>query len=289
MTFLPASLRVALIVILSALAVCPAGAQVSGPSLYERQDASQPAANRLPALLMDVGIDQKLGTTIPLDLPFKDEQGRSVILRDYFGKRPVILTLVYFECPMLCTQVLNGLTSAIGVLKFNVGQEFDIVTISFNPKETPDLAQAKKTSYLGRYKREGAGNGWHFLTGTQHSIESLTGRVGFRYAYNPSAGQYAHASGIMVLTPDGKLSRYFFGIDYAPRDVQLALIEASDRRIGSLIDQLPLFCFHYDPAQARYTFTIMRLVRGAGLFTVVAIVAGIVVLRRRERRPLGRA
>ena len=150
---------------------------------------------------------------------------------------------------MLCTQVLNGLTSTIGVLKFNVGQDFDIVTVSFNPKETPDLAQAKKASYLARYKREGAGSGWHFLTGTQHSIESLTGRVGFRYAYNPSVDQYAHASGIMVLTPDGELSRYFFGIEYAPRDLQLALIEASDRRIGSLVDQLPLFCFHYDPAK----------------------------------------
>jgi len=287
--FRPAWFRAVLILLLSTAAVCPAGAQSSGQSPYERQDASQPPANRLPALLMDVGIDQKLGTTIPLDLPFKDEQGRTVMLRDYFGKRPVILTLVYYECPMLCTQVLNGLASAIGVLRFNVGQEFDIVTVSFNPRETPELARAKKTSYLDRYKREGAANGWHFLTGTQHSIESLTGKVGFRYAYNQSVDQYAHASGIMVLTPDGKLSRYFFGIEYAPRDVQLALIEASDRRIGSLIDQLPLFCFHYDPTQARYTFTIMRLVRGAGLVTVVAIVAGIVVLRRRERRPLGRA
>ena len=287
--FRPAWFRAVLILLLSTAAVCPAGAQSNGQSPYERQDASQPPANRLPALLMDVGIDQKLGTTIPLDLPFKDEEGRTVTLRDYFGKRPVILTLVYYECPMLCTQVLNGLASAIGVLRFNVGQEFDIVTVSFNPRETPELARAKKTSYLNRYKREGAGNGWHFLTGTQHSIESLTGKVGFRYAYNQSVDQYAHASGIMVLTPDGKLSRYFFGIEYAPRDVQLALIEASDRRIGSLIDQLPLFCFHYDPTQARYTFTIMRLVRGAGLVTVVAIVAGIVVLRRRERRPLGRA
>ena len=276
-------------VVLSTLVVCPAVAQINGPSLYERQDGSQPPANRLPALLMDVGIDQKLGTRIPLDLPFKDEQGRTVRLGDYFGKRPVILTLVYYECPMLCTQVLNGLTSTLGVLKFNVGQEFDIVTVSFNPKETPDLAQAKKASYLERYKREGAGNGWHFLTGTQHSIESLTGRVGFRYAYNASVDQYAHASGIMVLTPDGELSRYFFGIDYAPRDLQLALIEASDRKIGSLVDRLPLFCFHYDPAKARYTFAIMRVVRGAGIATVLAIVAGIIVLRRRERRPLGRA
>jgi protein SCO1/2 len=287
--FRPALYPAVVILILSTVAVCPARAQGGGPSLYGQADASQPPANRMPALLMDVGIDQKLGTTIPLDLPFKDEQGRDVRLRDYFGKRPVILTLVYYECPMLCTQVLNGLTSTIGVLKFDVGQEFDIVTVSFNPRETPELAQAKKANYLGRYARAGAANGWHFLTGTQHSIESLTGRVGFRYAYNASVDQYAHASGIMVLTPDGKLSRYFFGIEYAPRDLQLALIEASDRRIGSLIDQLPLFCFHYDPTQARYTFAIMRLVRGAGLVTVLAIVAGIVVLRRRERPPLGRA
>ena len=210
----------------------PGGRQINGPSLYERQDASQPPANRLPALLMDVGIDQKLGTKIPLELPFTDEQGRTVKLGDYFGKRPVILTLVYYECPMLCTQVLNGLTSTIGVLKFNVGQEFDIVTVSFNPNDTPDLARAKKANYLERYKRAGRRQ-WLALPDRHAALDRVAhGPVGFRYAYNPSVDQYAHASGIMVLTPDGELSHYFFGIEYAPRDLQLALIEAvepSDR------------------------------------------------------------
>jgi protein SCO1/2 len=165
-----------------------------------------------------------------------------------------------------------------------VGSEFDIVTISFDPGETPDLARAKKASYLERYGREGAAAGWHFLTGKQPSIEALTKSVGFRYAYNASVDQYAHVSGIMVLTPEGKLSRYFYGIEYAPRDVRLALIEAGDHRIGSPVDQLFLYCFHYDPKSAKYSLAVMRMVRGAGVLTLAALVVGIVVMRRREAR-----
>ena len=271
------------VVIVTCLSAGAARAQSDTPSLYERQSSSQPPSNKLPDLLTDIGLDQQLDAQVPLDLRFRDEAGRDVRLGDYFGRKPVILTLVYYECPMLCTQVLNGLTSALGVLSFSIGQEFDIVTVSFDPKETPELAAAKKAAYLDRYKREGADRGWHFLTGDERSIAALTKAVGFRYAYNASIDQYAHVSGIMVLTPEGRLSRYFYGIEYGPRDVRLALIEAADRRIGTPADQLLLYCFHYDPKSARYSFAIMRLVRTLGVATVLAMVGGIVILRRRER------
>ena len=270
--------------IVTCLSAGAAGAQSDTPSLYERQSSSQPPSNKLPELLTDIGLDQRLDAQVPPDLRFRDEAGREVRLGDYFGTKPVILTLVYYECPMLCTQVLNGLTSALGVLSFSIGQEFDVVTVSFDPKETPELAAAKKAAYVNRYKREGAGQGWHFLTGDERSIAALTKAVGFRYAYNASIDQYAHVSGIMVLTPEGRLSRYFYGIEYGPRDVRLALIEAADRRIGTPADQLLLYCFHYDPKSARYSFAIMRLVRTLGVATVLAMVGGIIILRRRERR-----
>ena len=208
----------------------------------------------------------------------------AVTLGDYFGRRPVILTLVYYECPMLCTQVLNGLTSALSVMNFTVGKDFDIVTVSFDPGETPELARAKKAAYLERYKRDGAGEGWHFLTGEPREISALTRAVGFRYAYNAEVDQYAHASGMMVLTPDGRLSHYFFGIEYAPRDLRLALIDAGERRIGSAVDQLLLACFHYDPKSGKYSLAIMKLIRMAGIVTLAAIGGVIVLLRRRERR-----
>jgi protein SCO1/2 len=270
--------------IVTCLSAGAAWAQSDTPSLYERQSASQPPANKLPELLTEVGLDQKLDAQVPLGLPFKDETGRDVRLGDYFGERPVILTLAYYECPMLCTQVLNGLTSALGVLTFTVGEEFEIVTVSFDPRDTPALATAKKAAYIERYHRAGAERGWHFLTGNERSIEALTKAVGFRYAYNASIDQYAHVTGIMVLTPEGRLSRYFYGIEYGPRDVRLALIEAAGRKIGTPADQLLLYCFHYDPKSARYSFAIMRFVRAAGVATVLAMVAGVLVLRRRERR-----
>jgi len=270
--------------IVMCLSTGAAWAQSDTPSLYERQSASQPPANKLPELLTEIGLDQKLDAQVPIGLPFKDETGRDVRLGDYFGKRPVILTLAYYECPMLCTQVLNGLTSALGVLSFTAGEEFEIVTVSFDPRDTPALATAKKATYMERYHRAGAERGWHFLTGNERSIEALTKAVGFRYAYNASIGQYAHVTGIMVLTPEGRLSRYFYGIEYGPRDVRLALIEAAGHQIGTPADQLLLYCFHYDPKSARYSFAIMRLVRAAGVATVLAMVAGVLVLRRRERR-----
>jgi protein SCO1/2 len=250
----------------------------------ERVNEAVPPAGAMPAVLQDIGLDQKLNELLPLGLRFTDEQGRDVALGDYFGRRPVVLVLAYYECPMLCTQVLNGLASAIGVLKFTVGQEFDIVTVSFDPGETPELARGKKAAYLERYKRAGAEGGWHFLTGSQHSITQLTRAVGFRYAYNADVDQYAHPSGIMVVTADGRLSRYFYGIEYGPRDLRLALIDAADGKIGSAVDQLLLACFHYDPKSGKYSLAIMRFVQAAGILTVAGIGLTILLLRRRERR-----
>jgi len=271
---------VSLLLVLAMAAVPQAGpARAPG----ERVDAIAPPANEMPRLLTEIGLDQRLNEALPLDLPFRDEQGRAVTLAQYFGERPVILTLVYYECPMLCTQVLNGLVSALGVLPFSIGEEYDVVTISFDPDETPELASAKKAAYLERYDRAGAERGWHFLTGSPRSIRAVTEAVGFRYAYNEGVDQFAHVSGFMVLTPEGRLSRYFYGIEYGPRDIRLALIEAGDGRIGSAVDQLFLYCFHYDPRSGKYSLAVMRVVRAAGVLTVGLVVGAIVVMRRRER------
>ncbi|HEX6211106.1 MAG TPA: SCO family protein [Methylomirabilota bacterium] len=259
------------------------------PAPTERTGPGAPPAGALPALLQDIGLDQKLNEQVPLGLAFRDEQGRSVTLGELFRGKPVVLVLAYYECPMLCTQVLNGLTGAMRTLEFTAGREFDVITVSFDPGETPELARAKKQAYLGQYGRPEAEAGWRFLTGDELEIGALTRAVGFRYAYNAEVDQYAHVSGIMVLTPDGRLSRYLYGIEYGPRDLRLALVEASERRIGSPADQVLLFCFHYDPAAGKYSLAIMNVLRAFGLLTVVGIVGGIVFMRRRERRdPLPR-
>jgi protein SCO1/2 len=272
-----------------ALGVGAVQAQDLGPAPGERVSTAVPPAGQMPELLREVGLDQKLNTQVPLNLRFKDEDGRVVALGDYFGKRPVILTLNYFECPMLCTEVLNGLVSALAVMNFSVGKEFDVVTVSFDPRDTPERARQKKAAYLGRYKRPGSESGWHFLTGSDHEIAALTRAVGFRYAYNAKAGQFAHASGVMVATPEGRLSHYFYGIEYGPRDLRLALVEASNHRIGTAVDQVLLACFHYDPSSGRYSMAVMTAVRAAGLAMVGLIAGAIVLMRRRERRgPLPR-
>ena len=278
-------MRTAIFGILMCLTLAaPAAAQDAVRLPGERVTDAVPPAGAMPTLLQDIGLDQKLNEQLPLSLAFRDEQGRDVRLGDYFGSRPVILVLAYYECPMLCTEVLNGLTSAIGVLNFSIGKEFEVVTVSFDPGETPELARGKKAAYLERYKRAGAEQGWHFLTGSQKSISTLTRAVGFRYAYNAEVDQYAHASGIMIATPDGRLSRYFFGIEYGPRDIRLALIEAADRKIGSPADQLLLACFHYDPKSGKYSLAVMRFVRLAGALTVTGIGVAILMMRRRDRR-----
>jgi protein SCO1/2 len=239
----------------------------------------------IPATLQNVGIDQHLDEQVPLALVFRDETGKSVRLDEYFVNKPVILSLVYFECPMLCTQVLNGLVSSMKVLKFNVGKEFQVVTISFNPQEGPPLAAAKKETYLERYSRPGAERGWHFLTGNEDSIQAITKAVGFRYTRDPRTGQFAHASGIMLLTPQGRVSRYFYGIEYAPRDLRLGLVEASANKIGSVTDQVLLFCYHYDPREGKYSAVILNLIRLGGVLTLLALgVAWFVWFRRGSRQ-----
>lgn len=236
-----------------------------------------------PLALRDVGFDQKLGDGLPLDVMLRDEQGRDVRLGDYFGHgKPVVLTLVYYECPMLCTLTLNGLTSAMSVLNFDAGREYEIVTVSFEPKETPALAAAKKASYLKRYKRAGAEQGWHFLTGTSESLQRLTRAVGFRYAWDAATQQYAHPAGLVVATPEGRIARYLYGIEYAPKDLRYALVESSAGRIGTAVDTFVLYCYQYDPKTGKYGAAVMRLMRVAGALTVLGLGAFLVVMWRRD-------
>ncbi len=243
-----------------------------------------------PPILDQVGIEQRLNQQVPLDLAFRDESGRSVQLAEYFGQKPVILALVYYECPMLCTETLNGLVSTLRLLKFDVGKEFNVVTVSFDPREMPKLAAEKKRVYLNRYGREGAAQGWHFLTGDQPSITALTKAVGFRYKWDQNAQQFAHVTGIMVLTPQGKLAQYYYGVEYAPRDLRLGLVEASQNKIGNVVDQLLLYCYHYDASVGKYGGMVGNLLRISGAATLVIVVTGLVILFRREphRRPEGK-
>jgi protein SCO1/2 len=239
-------------------------------------------ADQTPSVLQRVAFEQRLDQPLPLDLEFTNEHGRTVRLGEFFGGKPVILTFVYYECPMLCTQVLNGLESALRVMDESVGREFDVITVSFDPRETAVLASAKKKAYLDRYKRAGAENGWHFLTGGQASIDALTRAAGFSYVWDEESKQFAHASGVVVATAQGRLSRYFFGIEYAPRDLKFALIESSAGRIGSLADKLVLYCYHYNPASGSYGFVVMRAVRAGGAITLIALLGFVALALRRE-------
>jgi protein SCO1/2 len=235
-----------------------------------------------PALLRDVGLDQRLGDSIPLDLTFRDEHGQPVALRQFFGQKPVILTLVYYQCPMLCTEVLNGLLRSSKELPLEIGRDFSIVTVSIDPNERSVLAEVKHELYSGLYGRPGGPQGWHFLTGDEAQIKALARAVGFHYAYDSASGQFAHPSGIMVLTPEGKLARYFYGISYLSRDLRLGLVEASQEKIGSPIDQILLYCYHYDPATGRYGLLISRVIQAAGALTVLSLALVIAILFRRE-------
>ncbi|HVN81644.1 MAG TPA: SCO family protein [Terriglobia bacterium] len=225
-----------------------------------------------------------MGEQIPLDLEFRNEDGQPVRLGTFLGKRPVVLSLVYFQCPMLCTQVLNGLASSLVVLSFDVGKQFDVVTVSFDPADTPELAAAKKENYLRRYRRPGAAQGWHFLTGDESSIKTLTQAVGFHYAFDSKSKQFAHPSGIMILTPQGRIARYFYGIEYAPRDLRLGLVEASEYRIGSPADQILLFCYHYDPSAGKYSVVVLRILKLAAALTLLVLTALFLILKRKTSR-----
>lgn len=245
------------------------------------------AQNVKPPILQDIRIDQRLDAQLPLDAIFRDESGKSVRLGQYFGKKPVILSFAYYECPMLCTLVLNGLTKGLRVIPFDMGNQFEVVNISINPREGPDLAAAKKASYVREYGRPGAEQGWHFLTGDEAAIQQVTKAAGFRYVWDPTTGQYAHATGIMIVTPKGRLSRYFYGIEYAGQDLRLGLVEAADEKIGTLADQVLLYCFHYDPVTGKYGLAITRIIRVVGTATALALGVFMLVMFRRERRSAG--
>lgn len=267
--------------VLTILAVTTASAQSNVPGV--NPSAGIPSS-QMPSVLSQVSFDQRLNEQLPLDLPFTDEAGRRVRLGAYFGTKPVVLAFVYYECPMLCTQVLNGLTSSLTVLQETVGREFDVVAVSFDPRETPVLADGKKRAHLDRYQRPESTGGWHFLTGDEAAIKALTAAAGFRYVWDDRTQQFAHPSGIIVTTPAGKVSRYFFGIEYPARDLKFALMESSAGRIGSVVDRLLLYCYHYDPATASYGFVAMNAVRVGAALTLMTLVGFVVVSIRREGR-----
>jgi len=239
--------------------------------------------NQKPSILDQVGIDQHLNQQVPLDLTFMDESGQPMQLRQYFGQKPVVIALVYYQCPMLCSQVLNGLTATLnGIFRFNVGRDFNIVTVSFDPRDTPEAARAEKKRFIQRYRRAGSEEGWHFLTGRKDQIEALAQALGFKYAWDPQIQQYAHASGIMLLTPDAHIAQYYYGIEYAPRDLQFGIIEASKGKIGNFVDQVLLYCYHYDPARGKYGAVIFNILRLTALATVLVLGGFIFIMFRRD-------
>jgi protein SCO1/2 len=244
------------------------------------------SSSGLPEALKNVGFEPPLNGQLPLALGFKDETGRDVHLGDYFDRKPVLLALVYYGCPMLCNQVEQGVVGSLKMLSFRPGRDYEVVFVSFDPRESSEMAAQKKTAALGHYGRPETAEGWHFLTGTKESIDTLTSAANFRYSFNATTGIFAHASGIMLITPDGRISRYFYGVEYPSRDVRLGLVDASAGKIGSPIDHLLLYCFQYDPSTARYSATILRIIRLGGLLTIFTIVAGILIFRRRDHRAL---
>ena len=263
MSFRAKSIVIAVLVMMTAM--CQVWAQ--GMS----QGVMSPPANMRPPGLKNVGIEQRLNEQVPLDLAFRDETGKPVRLGDYFGQKPVILNLVYYQCPMLCSEVMSGLESALRVMRFDVGKEFNVVTVSFDPKETPAMAAAKKAEYMKRYKRAGAEQGWHFLTGPEQSISALTQAVGFQYQYDPKTNQFAHATAIMLQTPQGKIAQYYYGVEFAPKDLRLGIIQASQNKIGTVVDEVLLYCYHYNPNTGKYGAIISRVLQLAGGATILIL------------------
>jgi protein SCO1/2 len=237
-----------------------------------------------PAILSKVGITQNLNARIPADLMFRDETGKSVRIGDFFGRKPIVLSLVYFDCPALCTEVLNGELRTMKAISLDLGKDFEAVTVSFETKDTPALAKAKRDVYIGQYGRPEAAEQWHFLTGEQQSIAALTNVAGFHYAYDSAIRQYAHTAAILVLTPDGRIDRYFYGVQYPARDVRLGLVEASEGKIGTLTDHALLYCYQYDPMTGRYGVVVMNVLRAAGGLTVLILGIFMTVMFLRERK-----
>ena len=242
-----------------------------------------PSAATMPSALENVGFEPQLNAQVPLDVPFQDESSRSVQLRDYFHGKPLVLAFVYYRCPMLCNQVQQGVVGTLRMLSFSPGRDYEVVFISFDPRETPEMAAEKKKAALSRFGRRETESGWHFLTGGRESIDRVTAAANFRYSFSAKTGLFAHASGVLLLTPDGRISRYFYGVEYPGRDMRLGLVDASQGKIGTPIDHVLLFCYQYDPSTAAYSAAILRLVRLGGVLTIVCLVGGILIARRREK------
>ena len=240
------------------------------------------ASTTMPPAVINVGFEPPLNGQMPLDVSFRDETGRPVQLRDYFGKKPVVLAFVYYGCPMLCSQVEQGVVGSLRMLSFNPGRDYEVVFVSFDSRETPDMAASKKETALSHFRRPETAPGWHFLTGSEQSINAVTHAANFRYSFNPKTNFFAHASGAMILTPDGRISRYFYGVEYPGRDMRLGLVDASAGKIGTPIDRALLFCYQYDPTTATYSASILKIIRLAGVLTILCIVGGILIFRRRD-------
>jgi len=255
------------------------------PKTYD--PAQQGSSNGLPDALKTIGIEQRLGEQLPLDTEFTAEDGRTIKLDSLFQSgRPVVLAFVYYECPMLCNEVLNGLTGSLKGISLDAGKDFDVVAISFDARENekPELARNKKTAYMERYSRPGSEKGWHFLTGSQAAIDAVTKAAGFSYQWDEKSKQFAHAGGVMIVTPQGKMSRYFYGIDYSPRDLKLGVMESADNKVGSAADQMLLYCYHYDPSTGKYGLAILSVIRAAAVLTLLGMGAfGFVFWRRGKK------
>lgn len=275
----------------SALALTLTGTAVAQPGFPEsfRAYAGErgergTASTVTPPQLEDVTFRQRLGEVLPLDATFVDETGRRVALGDFFGRRPVVLAFVYFQCPMLCTQVMNGLSSALKVVPFTAGEDFEVVLVSFDPRDTPAAAAEKKRAHLAYWSAEQDAHAWHLLTSDEATIQRVTSAAGFTYRWDEPTGQFAHVSGVLVVTPDARLSRYFYGIEYSPKELRMALVESGEGRVGSAIDELLLYCFHYDPVSGRYGVVVMNLIRLGGVLTLLFI-GGFILLMRRGAGP----
>ena len=272
----PNSISAVRLTLAIALLVVSAPAQINSGMM-------SPPANTRPPRLENVGIEQHLDAQVPPDVTFRDSTGNTVKLGDYFGRKPLILNLVYYNCTMLCGEALAGLASAMRLIKFDVGNEFDVVTVSFDPRETPAMAAAKKIDYVKRYGRPNAASGWHFLTGQPESINRLTKAVGFQYQYDEKTNQYAHATAIMVLTPQGRISRYFYGVDFPPKDLRMGLVEASQGKIGNAVDAVLLYCYHYNPETGKYGAVVANILRLAAAVTVLLLGGLLFILWRLDR------
>jgi protein SCO1 len=278
-------LRAAALLLLGLALLTPAAASAAPAShggTPEAAPGATPAALTDDELLNMVAFDQNLNAQMPVDAPLRDEQGRTVSLGKYLGVKPAILVFTYYHCPNLCPVILHGLAESLGTMRMDVGGQYDVIVVSIDPRETPEDATGAKAGTVARYGRWGTQGGWHFLTGEEASIQKLADAAGFHYAYDVKTNEYAHPSGILVLTPEGKISKYFYGLEYSPTDLKLGLVDASAGKIGTVVDQILLRCFHYDPNQGRYTPAIMNLVKAGGILTVAALAGTVVVLSRRK-------